>query len=57
MDVPLHVLYKVVHTHSQLLTFIPPYSLDYNPIEESSSYGECLFHISLSVIFIYGLEL
>jgi hypothetical protein len=50
------VLYEVVHAHGQLLIFLPPYSLDYNPIEESFSCSECSLHISLSVIFVYGLE-
>jgi transposase len=51
-----HVLYEVVHAHGQLLIFLPSYSPDYNPIEESFSCGECSLHILLSVIFIYGLE-
>jgi hypothetical protein len=34
------VLREVVNANGQLLIFLPPYSPDYNPIEESFSSGE-----------------
>ena len=37
------LLREVVEGSGQLLVFLPPYSPDYNPIEESFSCGKCRF--------------
>ena len=50
------VLCEVVNAHGQRLIFLPPYSPDYNPIEESFSCGESLCYISLGFIFVYHSE-